>query len=475
MRNWPAWVEHRFGLDLIKESFLFRRVPKTSWYQGDGAALMLLLAMLVTTGMFMTPVYSPTPETAYQSVEYITDQLVLGWYVRAMHYWSAGMMVVMLVFHLFRLILIGGYKAPREGNWLVGVVMFFLVLTMSFTGYVLRWDERGIYGLRVAMTMFYRLPWIGDELVVLIQGGREMGAQTLTRVYAVHVIFVPALLVMLAGYHLYLAVVRGVTSKAERDEPVSTAAKQEIVYDEAKRSAEEGETFHPTTTAKSGLMGFVLFLIVLGLVLVVGPAPLMSEADLVERSMPGEEWWFWWYSALIALLPPWVARWFVVVFPLAVLVVLVALPFVDRGPDRGMRKRPVAVASVVVMVVALLYLTDLRRRSPWTAWPDQPPPPAPAGVDLAPGAEQGRLLFAAYGCSSCHAVAGAGRQVGPDLARLSHRMSAQELFAYISEPPADVAMPAYGGWATPEDLNRLVEYVLAAQTFPREQDAEAGR
>jgi mono/diheme cytochrome c family protein len=196
----------------------------------------------------------------------------------------------------------------------------------------------------------------------------------------------------------------------------------------------------------------------------------MPEANLVERSFPAEEWWWWWYSALIALLPEWIASWFIVVFPLAVLLGLIMLPLVDRGPERGMRKRPIVVALVCVIIVGIVGLSGLRLRSPWTGWPVAEALPLPAGLALNADAERGRQLFARHGCASCHSVAGhGGRQVAVDLAQLPELRSHAGLMQYIRQPPVGVAMPAYEGWATDEEIARLADYVLAAQTFPRQR------
>jgi ubiquinol-cytochrome c reductase cytochrome b subunit len=466
--NWREWVADRFALNQIRDNVLNRRVAKGSWYYGDGATLLFLLGVLVVTGAFMTPTYSPTPDTAYQSIRHITHVQPLGWFLRGLHYWSAGMMVVMLFWHLFRQLLVAGYKYPREGTWLLGVLLFFGVLTMSFTGYLLRWDERAVYAIKVSLHMFQRVPLIGEELVQLVQGGRELGAVTLTRLYSVHVIFVPFLILALAGYHLYLVIVHGITAPTERRQPVHSADEQKRLYKQDAQSEERGETFYPVTMAKSGAMAAVVFGIILVLTLVVGPRELEPEANLVSPAFPAEEWWFWWYSSLVALLPPAVAPLFYVLFPLLLFVILAALPFVDRGPYRGMAKRPVAVAVVVVCVLALFALTALRRISPWTGWPLAEPPPVPRGVQLTAEVEQGRQLFARYGCNSCHAVAGTGPQVGTDLARLSHRYSQAELRNYILHPPVNVPMPSYVGRMTEQELERVVDFVLVAQTFPRE-------
>ncbi|MEX0653692.1 MAG: cytochrome b N-terminal domain-containing protein [Phycisphaeraceae bacterium] len=467
LERWRNWVMHRFGLDLFKQTVLDRRTPKGRWYYGDGATLALLLGVQVATGAVLMLTYSPSVDTAYQSVQHITQQQTLGGFIRALHYWSAGLMVVMLFLHLFRQLLLGGYKSPREGTWLVGVGLFFGVLLMAFTGYTLRWDERAITALTVSLHMLANVPVIGEWLVVLVQGGPEVGAQTLTRVYAVHVFLTPLFLLALVGWHLYLVIHHGVTTNAERGKPVRSVEEQRKLYDEEKKDETLGEQFHPGTTFRSGLFGAVVFFIVLGLAVFLGPQALEPEASRVGRSFPVEEWWFWWYSALIALLPGWLAPTFVVLFPLALLAALVALPFVDRSPYRGIRKRPVMAGVVVVSVVGLVWLSALRIASPWTGWPQPAPPAVPAGVTLPAEAEQGRQLFAAYGCNSCHAVADDGPSVGPDLAQISPAYSRDEYAQWIRQPAEDVAMPAFEDRLSEEELARIIDYLMHAQTFPR--------
>ncbi|HUG92898.1 MAG TPA: cytochrome b N-terminal domain-containing protein [Planctomycetaceae bacterium] len=474
MGRWREWAADRFGWKPLADTVLHRRVASGAWYFGDGATLALLLGVLVATGAAMSLTYSPGPETAHESVSRLTHDVILGWFVRALHYWAAGVMVVMLFFHLFREILVGGYKAPREGTWLVGVVMLFLVLAMSFTGYVLRWDERGFYAARVAMHTVHNVPVIGERLVLFLQGGDEAGPYMLTRFYAAHVILVPLFLLPLVGYHLYLVMLHGITSPTERRQPVATAEEQRRIYEADKNSPDRGATFYPATMLQSGAMAAVVFAGVVALAVFVGPRDIETEANLVQRSLPAEEWWFWWYSALIALLPPWLAPAFVVLFPILAFVALVLLPFLDRTPHRGIRNRPVWCVIVTACVVAMLWLTDLRRRSPWTGWPDPEPPPVPAGVELAPDVERGRQLFARFGCNSCHPVAGHGRQVGVDLTALGSPRARDEIRDYVLRPPEGVAMPAYqdqidSGRMSREELELIVGFVHVAQTFPRNQ------
>jgi ubiquinol-cytochrome c reductase cytochrome b subunit len=216
-------------------------------------------------------------------------------------------------------------------------------------------------------------------------------------------------------------------------------------------------------------MALLVFAVAVVLTLVVGPAELYREANFVETTMPAEEWWWWWYSAVSALLPPAVAPIFYAVFPVALLLLLLLLPFLDRGPGRGVRHRPVAAVLVAFAVIAMLALSDLRRRSPWTGWPQAEPPPIPEGIQLTGQVEQGRQLFARYGCTSCHPIAGYGPRVGTDFGQIRGIWSRTEIRNYILQPPAGVPMPSYRGRLTSEELERVIEFVHTAQTFPRGQ------
>ncbi len=462
------WVVDRFGLGPIWDNVLDRQVPKDPWYHGDGMALLVLLTILMVTGMFLGLGYCPAIDEAYESVEYITQAQTLGWFVRGLHYWSAGLMVVMLFLHVCRQILLGGYKAPREATWLVGVFLLFIVLTTSLLGYILRWDERGFYGLRVALATFQSVPYIGDQLVMLVKGGPEITSLTLTRVFSMHVILLPLLLLLLVGYHVYLVILHGTTTVGERKEPIETVEEQRELYQEQAEHPVKGEVFFPTAVIKISPWSLVAVTLAVGLTLAIGPRELMAPANQVTDSTATEEWWFAWYSALVALLPPAVASAFRWLFPVVVFLILLLLPFVDRSPHRGWRNRPVATAIVVMLVLAILSLSWLRYQSPWTGWPSAAVPAVPRGVILASDAEQGRKLFPQYGCTSCHSVAGSGgARVGPDLTRMKRIYSQTELRDYILHPPAGVAMPGYAGHLTGEELEQVVSFVLVAQTFPR--------
>jgi ubiquinol-cytochrome c reductase cytochrome b subunit len=465
------WVVDRFGLLPIWNNILDRHVPRDPWYHGDGMALLVLLSMLVVTGVFLALGYCPALDEAYLSVEHLTQQRVLGWFVRGLHYWSAGLMVVMLLLHVCRQIALGGYKAPREATWLVGVMLLFIVLTTSLLGYILRWDERGLYGLRVALSALQSVPYFGQRLVILVQGGPQVSSLTLTGVFSTHVMLFPLLMLLLVGYHVYLVILHGTTTVAERKEPIETVEEQRELYQRQAEHPTKGEVFFPTAVIKISPWSIVAVALAIGLTLAVGPPELMAPANVTADSIAREEWWFAWYSALIALLPPVVAPTFQWLFPLLVFATLILLPFLDRSPHRGWKNRPVACTFVVLLVLAILGLSWLRHQSPWTGQRSAGVPAVPGGVRLALEADRGRLLFPRYGCTRCHSVAGSGgARVGPDLSRMRRMYSQDELRRYILEPPAGVAMPAYAGHLRGDDLEQIVAFVLVAQTFSRKQE-----
>lgn len=457
----------RLGIDLLLDKTLFRKVSKTPWHQGDGATLFILFLVQVLTGGVLTLSYSNSIEHAYESVQYITNHQLMGWFIRGLHYWSAGLMVIMLYFHFFRVILLGGYKAPREGTWVTGVFLFALIIIMSYSGYVLRWDERSIYAVKVLLNILYEVPLIGEQLVLFVQGGSEINSLTLSRFVSVHTILVPGLIFIFVAYHLYLVILHGPTSPMESKILVKNAEEQKKLYEKVKKSKTGGEDFYPTTVAASGTMGFVVFLLAVILTLTIGPPDLYPEANLTEVSYPREEWWFWWYSSLVALLPPAFIPYLFFWVPVFFFVILVILPLLDRGTNRGLTNRPIWSIVVGSSVIVLLGLSALRMRSPWTGWPSSELPPFPKKHIVTDDLIKGREIYVKYGCNSCHAVAGVGAAVGPDLTKFQGSLTKKHIKNYILRPPKNVPMPPYEGRLSDEELKYLSEFVFVMQTQAR--------
>ncbi len=167
--------------------------------------------LLFLTGLFLVVYYIPSPDHAYDSVEYITSTVTLGWLVRGIHYWGATAIVIMVGFHTLRVYFHGAYKNPREMNWVVGVLLLVVVLAFSFTGYLLPWNQRSYWATSVGTSMISLVPFIGVYLLDLMRGGAEVGAVTLVRFYAIHIGFLPAIIVPLLALHFFMVRRQGVS------------------------------------------------------------------------------------------------------------------------------------------------------------------------------------------------------------------------------------------------------------------------
>src|SRR5262245_3702109 len=207
------WLEERSGLIGGLNYFLFRKVPSdTNWMQTLGSAALTAFIVQATTGVFLAMYYQPTPDGAYPSIVNITDHVTLGWLVRGMHRWGASLFIILMFLHMGRVFLFGAYKYPRELNWIVGVGILVLGMLEGFTGYLLPWDQTAYWATVVGINLNGTAPFLGPWLAQFLRGGSEIGADTLTRFYSLHMLVVPGGIIALIGLHLYLVVRLGVTS-----------------------------------------------------------------------------------------------------------------------------------------------------------------------------------------------------------------------------------------------------------------------
>lgn len=207
------WVEERSGLLSFGQFMLFRNVPKDiSWLQTLGSALVTVFAVQVITGIVLAMYYQPSPDMAWASIKFITDEATLGWLVRGMHKWGSSVMVVLLFLHMGRTFLFGAYKYPREMTWITGAVIFILVMAMSFTGYLLVFDQRAYWASIVGVNINGTAPILGPALSYILMVGPEIGTHTLTRFYSLHMLVLPGAIGGLIALHLWLVIRLGVTS-----------------------------------------------------------------------------------------------------------------------------------------------------------------------------------------------------------------------------------------------------------------------
>jgi menaquinol-cytochrome c reductase cytochrome b subunit len=212
--NVVDWVDERTSLSGAARWMMFRKVPKgTNWFYTLGSATMFAFLNQAVTGVFLAMYYRPEPGGgAYESIRYITNNVFLGQFVRGMHRWGASVMVVLVFLHMGRTFFFGAYKYPRELNWVIGVVLLILTMAMSFTGYLLPFDERAYWATIVGVNINGTGPLIGPYLSDFLRGGSEIGATTLSRFYAIHMLLIPGLLAALIGAHLYLVAKLGTTA-----------------------------------------------------------------------------------------------------------------------------------------------------------------------------------------------------------------------------------------------------------------------
>ena len=207
------WLEERSGLVGGLRYFLFRKVPReTNWFHTLGSATLTAFLVQAVTGAILAFYYKPDPDKAYASIQNITNDLTLGWLVRGMHHWGASVMIILLFLHMGRVFLFGAYKYPRELNWLVGVVLLLMAMGEGFTGYLLPWDETAYWATVVGININANAPIAGPFIANFLRGGSEIGPNTLSIFYSIHMLLIPGGLFALIGLHLYLVVRLGVST-----------------------------------------------------------------------------------------------------------------------------------------------------------------------------------------------------------------------------------------------------------------------
>jgi menaquinol-cytochrome c reductase cytochrome b subunit len=207
------WLEERSGLVGGVKYFLFRKVPaETNWFHTLGSATLTAFIVQAVTGVILAMYYKPDPDTAYESIQFITNELTWGWLVRGMHRWGASVFIILLFLHMGRVFLFGAYKYPRELNWLLGVLLMVLAMLEGFTGYLLPWDQTSYWATVVGINLNATAPILGPFIADFLRGGQEIGTETLARFYALHMLAIPGALIALITLHLYLVIRLGVTA-----------------------------------------------------------------------------------------------------------------------------------------------------------------------------------------------------------------------------------------------------------------------
>ncbi len=225
-----AWVDQRTAATGFLTGMLYRKVPKgTNWFYTLGSATLFAFILQAVTGVFLAMFYTPSPTQAYASISHINNDVFLGQFVHGLHKWGSSVMVILVFLHMGRTFFFGAYKYPRELNWVIGVVLLILTMTMAFTGYLLPFDQRSYWASIVGININGTGPIVGPYLSDFLRAGPELGATTLARFYAIHMLLVPGAIIALIGAHMYLVVKLGTTAPPwQKAEPAEELREVEV-------------------------------------------------------------------------------------------------------------------------------------------------------------------------------------------------------------------------------------------------------
>jgi len=212
------WLDDRLAWRQVWGAIFLRKIPKVNWLYTLGSASLYVAVNQIVTGILLTIYYVPTPDHAYDSVQYITTQVPAGWLIRGLHHWGASAMVILVVLHMLRVILSGSYKFPREITWFTGVILLLVVIGFGFTGYLLPWDQKAYWATTVGTRIAGIPPLIGDSVLRIVRGGEELSAITLARFFGVHIWVLPAVFFLLLAVHLYLVIRIGISAPPRPEE-----------------------------------------------------------------------------------------------------------------------------------------------------------------------------------------------------------------------------------------------------------------
>jgi ubiquinol-cytochrome c reductase cytochrome b subunit len=435
------WLDDRTGYRALQSRLLDEKLPPgTAWAFTLGSVLLVTLSAQFLTGVLLALFYAPTPDHAWDSVRYISTDVRAGAFLRGLHHWGASIIVVASILHLSRVVLFGSYKKPREANWIVGLLLLQIILAFGLTGYLLPWDQRAYWATTVTINIAKLTPLAGDLLAMLLRGGAEIGALTLTRWYAVHVLILPVFLVGLTVVHLYLM-------------------RRHHISGPVVPKKGPAEKFFPHQAARDLTMAVIVGVLLAVLAWKMSPT-LEAPADPTSSDyIPRPEWYFLGLFQLLKYFPGKLEVIGALVVPGAVMTLLALLPWLDRGPGRRWRDRPVVLSAFLGGLAAVVALTVLGARDTPVAAAG---PASLWGHGVAP-ADAGAVLLVSRECVKCHTIDGVGGKEGPVLKDIAKKYDLAKLQQRITDPTVlspDAEMPPFGDKLTPEEIQTIAKWLI---------------
>ena len=370
MEKLLAWIDDRFPLTKVWEEHLSKYyAPKNFnfWYY-FGSLALLMLVMQIFTGIFLTMHYKPDTELAFASVEYIMRDVSWGWLIRYLHSTGASFFFIVVYLHMFRAMLYGSHRKPRELLWIIGVIIFVALMAESFMGYLLPWGNMSYWGAQVIISLFEAIPVIGPGLSEWIRGDFVVADATLNRFFAFHVIAIPLVLVILVFVHIVAL------HKVGSNNPDGIEIKKKK---DANGIPLDGIPFHPYYTVKD-IVAVAVFLMVFAAVVFFAPELggwFLEPDNFVPANIlqtPPEIVPLWYFTPYYSILRANTVNflyvdakvWGVIFMALSILVFFF-LPWLDRSPAKSIRYRGwIYKTALAFFVVAFVILGYLGTKSP---------------------------------------------------------------------------------------------------------------
>jgi ubiquinol-cytochrome c reductase cytochrome b subunit len=352
------WIDDRFPMTSTLKYHVteYYAAKSFNWWYVFGVLAFVVLAIQLVTGIFLTMNYKPAAADAFASVEYIMRDVEWGWLIRYMHSTGASFFFIVVYLHMFRAMLYGSYKKPRELIWLIGMLIFFVLMAEGFAGYLLPWGQMSYWGAQVIISLFGAIPWVGDALVEIIRGDYSISDITLNRFFALHVIVLPLILIGLVFVHIVAL------HEVGSNNPDGIEIKKNK---DANGKPIDGIAFHPYHTSKD-LVGIIVFLMIFSAVVFFAPemgGMFLEHANFEPANLTATPehiapvWYYTPYYAILRAVPD--KLWGFILFAMAV-VLPVFLPWLDRCRVRSIRYRgwmhKTALSVFVVTFISLGWL-----------------------------------------------------------------------------------------------------------------------
>ena len=431
--------------------FLYKQLPaKTGWSSVLGTLCALVFIILVCTGIILAFYYVPSPDKAYDSVQYITNELPAGHILRGLHHWGAGLMILLVFVHQMITYFNGSYIKPRQFTWLTGACLFLVTLGLGFTGYLLPWDMKAYWATVVGANIPNQYPLVGQHITNFIMGGDGMSGFTLTRFYSIHTLLLPALLLVFMAMHIYLIRVHNLSDPRER------LGGEELPPDDTAANYR----FYPEHLGRTAIAFGAVFVILLLLAWNCTAHLEAPAGTLIPDYLPRPEWYYMW---VFQLLTYFTGAWEMVgslLVPVGGVMLMFLVPFISESRMKGLVNRPVSMAIGLTFLVSVIYLTSMAysEAKPYNEIVMVPSKP------LSAEAQKGLHIYVERQCSYCHNIMGqGGHRTGPDLSNVvAKKRTSDYLIKYVKNPASILPSTTMSDYdLEPEELKALASFMLS--------------